>query len=105
MIKVTTTASKGTSLHTEAKTPCTHSRVVDYVLTPKGLKTGQLICLNARPCFPIPRLRKRPLNKRSGLRAVDLLCSRSAHKRRDGLPPTLLLCSPNAHARLIAFLN
>jgi len=59
MIKVmTATAPKGTSLHTEAKTPCTHSRVVDYVLTPKGNRTGQLICLECTAVFPDPAFEK-----------------------------------------------
>lgn len=60
MIKVvTTTASKGTSrLHTAAKKPCTHSRIVDYVLTTKGNKTGQLICLECAAVFPDPAFEK-----------------------------------------------
>jgi hypothetical protein len=59
MMKVTaTTESKGTRLHTEAKTSCTHSRLVDYVLTPKGIKTGQLICLECMAVFPDPALEK-----------------------------------------------
>ena len=35
-------------------TPCTHSRMVDDVLTTKGVKTGQLVCLECRAVFPDP---------------------------------------------------
>jgi hypothetical protein len=34
--------------------PCTHSRMVDDVLTTKGGKTGQLVCLECRAVFPDP---------------------------------------------------
>lgn len=35
-------------------TPCTHSRVVDDVLTTKGTKTGQLVCIECTAVFPDP---------------------------------------------------
>ena len=59
MIRVmTTTATKNTSLHTADKTPCTHSRLVDYVLTTSGIKTGQLVCIECTAVFPDPTLEK-----------------------------------------------
>ena len=36
------------------ETPCTHSRMVDDVLTTKGVKTGQLVCIECRIVFPDP---------------------------------------------------
>jgi len=36
------------------ETPCTHSRMLDDVLTTKGVKTGQLVCLECRAVFPDP---------------------------------------------------
>ena len=59
MIRVmTATATKSTSLHTEEKKSCTHSRLVDYVLTTKGIKTGQLVCIECTAVFPDPALQK-----------------------------------------------
>ena len=59
MIRVmTTTATKSTSPHTAEKTPCTHSRLVDYVLTTKGIKTGQLVCIECTAVFPDPTFQK-----------------------------------------------
>lgn len=52
------TATKNTSLHTTEKTPCTHSRLVDYVLTTTGIKTGQLVCIECTAVFPDPTLEK-----------------------------------------------
>ena len=59
MIRVMTeTATKSTSPHTAEKTPCTHSRLVDYVLTTKGIKTGQLVCIECTAVFPDPAFHK-----------------------------------------------
>ena len=33
---------------------CSHSRVVDDVLSAKGTKTGKLICLECQAVFPDP---------------------------------------------------
>jgi hypothetical protein len=33
---------------------CTHSRIVDDVLSSRGTKTGQLICLECQAVFPDP---------------------------------------------------
>ena len=52
------TAPKGTRLHAAAKTPCTHSRLIDDVLTTTGTKTGQLICLECTAVFPDPTFEK-----------------------------------------------
>jgi ribosomal protein L17 len=35
---------KNTSFHTTPKKPCTHSCLVDDILTATGIKTGELIC-------------------------------------------------------------
>jgi hypothetical protein len=48
------TLPKDTSLQTTPKTPCTHSRLVDEVLSTKGTKTGQLICKECKAVFPDP---------------------------------------------------
>jgi hypothetical protein len=59
MIRVmTAAATKSTSLHTAEKTPCTHSRLVDYVLTTTGIKTGQLVCVECTAVFLDPTLQK-----------------------------------------------
>ena len=59
MIRVmTTTAPKRTSLDPSATTACTHSRVVDYVLTNEGNKTGQLVCVECRAVFLDPTFQK-----------------------------------------------
>jgi hypothetical protein len=58
MIRIRGTEPKGTSLHIGAKILCTHSRVVDYVLTKEGTKTGQLVCLECTAMFPDPTLEK-----------------------------------------------
>jgi len=36
---------------------CTHSRIIDDVLTPKGLKTGQVRCIECGAVFddPVPK--------------------------------------------------
>ena len=34
--------------------PCTHSRMVDDVLTTKGVKTGKLVCIECTAVFPDP---------------------------------------------------
>jgi hypothetical protein len=34
--------------------PCTHSRMVDDVLTTKGVKTGQLVCIECKAVFADP---------------------------------------------------
>ncbi len=59
MIRImTATATKGTSLHTAEKTPCAHSRLVDYVLTKEGNKTGQLVCIECTAVFSDPTFQK-----------------------------------------------
>ena len=55
MIRITpTTLSKDTSLHTTLRAPCAHSRLVDDVLSTKGTKTGQLLCIECKAVFPDP---------------------------------------------------
>ena len=59
MIRVVTgPATKSTSPRTPKKTPCTHSRLVDVVLTATGNKTGQLVCVECTAVFPDPALKK-----------------------------------------------
>jgi hypothetical protein len=59
MIRVmTTTAPTSTRLDPAATTTCTHSRLVDYVLTEEGNKTGQLVCVECRVVFLDPTFQK-----------------------------------------------
>ena len=59
MIRVmTATATKSTRPRTAKKTSCTHSRLVDYVLTTTGIKTGQLVCVECAAVFPDPTFQK-----------------------------------------------
>ena len=52
------TRPKSASLHTASKTACTHSRMVEDVVTAKGTKTGQLICKECQSIFPDPAFQK-----------------------------------------------
>jgi hypothetical protein len=59
MIRVISgTTPKVTRLHSLAKTPCIHNRMVDDLLTKEGNKTGQLICIECRAVFLDPTLQK-----------------------------------------------
>lgn len=59
MIRVmTATAPKSTRLDPAATTTCTHGRLVDYVLTNEGTKTGQLVCVECAAVFPDPTFQK-----------------------------------------------
>ena len=59
MRAMTAPKKKSTSLHTADKnTPCTHSRLVDYVLTKEGNKTGQLVCIECKAMFLDPTFEK-----------------------------------------------
>jgi len=42
---------------TETLSSCTHGRMVDEVRTPKGIKTGELICMECLAKFPDPMFR------------------------------------------------
>jgi hypothetical protein len=66
MIRVMTgIPPKGTRLHPVAKTPCTHSRLVDDVLTKEGNKTGRLVCVECAAVFLDPMFTKLPPQKSS----------------------------------------
>jgi hypothetical protein len=55
MIRVSTsTTPQSKGLHKAAKTSCTHSRLVNDVLTATGTKTGQLVCIECKAVFPDP---------------------------------------------------
>ena len=43
-----------TRVSNKAVPSCTHSRLVDEVLNVKGLKTGQLLCMECMTQFPDP---------------------------------------------------
>jgi hypothetical protein len=43
-------SDEGVTLH--VKKACTHSRLIDDVLTKKGNKTGRLLCLECKATFP-----------------------------------------------------
>jgi hypothetical protein len=59
MIRVmTTTASENTRRQPAATTTCTHSRLVDHVLTKEGNKTGQLVCVECSAVFLDPTFQK-----------------------------------------------
>ena len=59
MIRVMrTTAPEDTRLDPAVKKACTHSRVVDYVLTKEGNKTGQLVCVECMVVFLDPTFQK-----------------------------------------------
>ena len=59
MIRVmTATALENTRRQPAATTTCTHSRIVDYVLTNEGKKTGQLVCVECMGVFPDPTFQK-----------------------------------------------
>jgi len=52
-----TTLVAGTRIRTEPICSCTHSRLVDEVRTAKGVKTGELICMECLAKFPDPTYR------------------------------------------------
>ncbi|GKS58405.1 hypothetical protein YTPLAS18_19320 [Nitrospira sp.] len=41
------------SIHVR-KTDCAHSRIIEDLVTPKGEKTGQIICVECLAVFPDP---------------------------------------------------
>lgn len=43
-----------TTIHVKSVPRCTHSRIVDEVRTPDGMKTGRLVCLECFAEFPDP---------------------------------------------------
>jgi hypothetical protein len=49
-----TTPVRQVRFPTKAISSCTHSRLVDEVLNAKGLKTGQLLCMECMTQFPDP---------------------------------------------------
>ncbi len=48
------TLPNDTTARTKIPPQCTHSRIVDEVLTTKGTKTGLLICKECLAVFPDP---------------------------------------------------
>lgn len=57
-MKATSTTLPKITSHNAPKTSCTHSRLVDDVLSTKGAKTGHLICLECKAVFPDPHSQK-----------------------------------------------
>ena len=56
MTKVTEpTLPRDTGPHSPEK-PCAHGRLVEHILTSKGNKTGQFICLECKAVFDDPTL-------------------------------------------------
>jgi hypothetical protein len=49
-----TTPIQQTRVPTKTAPSCTHSRLVDEVRNTKGLKTGQLLCMECMTQFPDP---------------------------------------------------
>lgn len=40
--------------HPPSRKRCTHSHLIDVVLTPQGTHTGQLLCMECKSMFPDP---------------------------------------------------
>ena len=59
LIQVEPTAQPSISVH-RIKTHCTHSRIIDDMLTPEGAKTGEVICIECLAIFPDPALTHSP---------------------------------------------
>ncbi len=59
MIRVSlSTEPQNPSPRTTLKKPCTHSRLVDVVVSPQGTHTGQLLCMECTALFPDPRFQQ-----------------------------------------------
>lgn len=47
--------------HPPTRKRCTHSRLIDVVLSPQGTHTGQLLCMECKSMFPDP-MQQQPLH-------------------------------------------